>query len=533
MKSVLKKSIAIFLSLLMTFALLPTAVFASVADYPLFSINIVNETDTQATISINLDRGQFEYVTFYVIPNNNISSCESINKSSSFEKITENLENNGNSVLVAANNKDFMVTVASTGKFSQTGSYFEFVLKKITSDKLTKSDLTISVSDIGATFVNNLPSGFGDINFDNQINLADALSVLKYCNQSGKLTDEQLYWADVNRDSVVNTADAYWILRYYEGAISSFSKALILPDSLSAFSVHTLYENKEKASFAVRLDEGSFVSGTFSFAINDKKFTNPVITRSEYFKDLSVEITDNGGYSLFNSNGLCVSLSSTLTLKNPEDYIVLTVDKLSDEPLNPDDIKLSVSDVNATVKNDVSPNKCEHEFVTVITDATCTKEGTVCEKCLKCNEISSTVILPKLLQRAVVDGVNIINVQPAETKDKFIKDNFYSTTASIKFSNLSDDFICTGTNIKVENYNRNIEEYTVIVFGDVNCDGSTDGTDSVILKCIVNGMIPTDTLSAEVKSAADCNHNGSIDENDAKMLDEAGLSLSEINQNKY
>ena len=74
-----------------------------------------------------------------------------------------------------------------------------------------------------------------------------------------------------------------------------------------------------------------------------------------------------------------------------------------------------------------------------------------------------------------------------------------------------------------------IAAYTVVVFGDTNGDGEYDATDATIVDMIINGMM---TPSDAVLTAADCNHDGTVDKLDVDMLNRAGVLLSKVDQTK-
>ena len=75
-----------------------------------------------------------------------------------------------------------------------------------------------------------------------------------------------------------------------------------------------------------------------------------------------------------------------------------------------------------------------------------------------------------------------------------------------------------------------LKTYTLVIFGDVNCDGEYDGRDSVMLNCIVNGMLTKEQVGDAVWKAADCNHDGEINEADIELLNSAGVLTSDISQ---
>ena len=79
-----------------------------------------------------------------------------------------------------------------------------------------------------------------------------------------------------------------------------------------------------------------------------------------------------------------------------------------------------------------------------------------------------------------------------------------------------------------------LKTYTLVIFGDVNCDGEYDGRDSVMLNCIANGMLTKEQVGDAVWKAADCNHDGEINEADVELLNNAGILTADISQqNNY
>ncbi len=73
---------------------------------------------------------------------------------------------------------------------------------------------------------------------------------------------------------------------------------------------------------------------------------------------------------------------------------------------------------------------------------------------------------------------------------------------------------------------------TAVIFGDVNGDGWYDGTDSIIVSCLANGMLTKDDIGEAVYMAADCNHDGTIDALDVALLEQAGALLANVDQSK-
>lgn len=93
------------------------------------------------------------------------------------------------------------------------------------------------------------------------------------------------------------------------------------------------------------------------------------------------------------------------------------------------------------------------------------------------------------------------------------------------------DVMGTGSVIAVKQKNVTTN-YTVVIFGDVNGDGWYDGQDSMIVSCLANGMLTSEDVTPAEYMAADCNHDGTVDESDVALLSEAGLILSSVDQTK-
>ena len=92
--------------------------------------------------------------------------------------------------------------------------------------------------------------------------------------------------------------------------------------------------------------------------------------------------------------------------------------------------------------------------------------------------------------------------------------------------------IGTGCVVNIKQSNAIVETYTVVIFGDVNGDGWYDGMDSIIVSCIANAMLSESDVGEAVYMAADCNHDGVIDNLDVDLLQQAGVLLADVDQSK-
>lgn len=124
-----------------------------------------------------------------------------------------------------------------------------------------------------------------------------------------------------------------------------------------------------------------------------------------------------------------------------------------------------------------------------------------------------------------VYGFSRENLTEEAIKEEFVNENIQVTSSNGLF----------GTGTKIVLYDESlgvINEATVVFFGDVNGDGWYDGMDGLLVSCLESGMLSREQVGEAVWFAADCNHDGEIDSFDIQILQQAGLILSEIDQNK-
>ncbi|MBR2315616.1 MAG: hypothetical protein IKA56_03135, partial [Clostridia bacterium] len=131
----------------------------------------------------------------------------------------------------------------------------------------------------------------------------------------------------------------------------------------------------------------------------------------------------------------------------------------------------------------------------------------------------------------VVDNENklIYGVQPAQTG---LTETLQPAMEGYSISADSEK-VHTGMTVTLaDDSNSKLAEYTVVIFGDTNGDGWYDGQDAVLVSCFANGMLTKDDVGEAVYSAADCNHDGVIDQLDVDLLNQAGALLANVDQSK-
>lgn len=114
------------------------------------------------------------------------------------------------------------------------------------------------------------------------------------------------------------------------------------------------------------------------------------------------------------------------------------------------------------------------------------------------------------------------------TLDKFKSD--YAEVIGTGTIQCDDAVLGTGSVIKVMDGTTCRLEYTVIIYGDLDGNGTADANDSFLVKMINNGLLSVDRLNEYEKMAADPNHDGVIDANDAVLLNDAALLKEVVTQ---
>ncbi len=90
----------------------------------------------------------------------------------------------------------------------------------------------------------------------------------------------------------------------------------------------------------------------------------------------------------------------------------------------------------------------------------------------------------------------------------------------------------TGTKVTLFAGTTFVKEYTIIVYGDLDGDGVSDGMDVQLARMLEMGFLSKAQVGYAVAEAADCDHDGRITENDIQLIANAGIKPSVIDQTK-
>lgn len=88
----------------------------------------------------------------------------------------------------------------------------------------------------------------------------------------------------------------------------------------------------------------------------------------------------------------------------------------------------------------------------------------------------------------------------------------------------------TGTKATLKNGDTTVGEFTILIYGDTNGDAWYDGQDAVLVSCVASSMLTEDSIGTAAYMAADCNHDGVVDDMDVALLNQAGALLSTVDQ---
>lgn len=89
----------------------------------------------------------------------------------------------------------------------------------------------------------------------------------------------------------------------------------------------------------------------------------------------------------------------------------------------------------------------------------------------------------------------------------------------------SSTFCGTNTVVEVLLNGETVESYTVVICGDINGDSRCNGMDSVIISCLVDGMLTESDITPAQYAAADCYSDDIVSDADIEFSALAGIGL--------
>ena len=168
----------------------------------------------------------------------------------------------------------------------------------------------------------------------------------------------------------------------------------------------------------------------------------------------------------------------------------------------------------------------EHDYSYVVkVEPTVMNEGYIECSC-SCGD-AITEAIPAIAQNCIVKNNMLIGFDQGLSVEELLEKYLVSNTATIT---LSRNVIGTGTTVEIINGDGFCEEYEIVIIGDVNGDSWHDGQDAVLVSSIVNGMLSESQIGSAAYTAADCNADGKVDDQDVALLQSAGLMIDEIDQ---
>lgn len=160
---------------------------------------------------------------------------------------------------------------------------------------------------------------------------------------------------------------------------------------------------------------------------------------------------------------------------------------------------------------------------------TASSDGRKVRTCSLCGQ-TETAVIEHFAKSCIADGRLVYGFEQKLTSEKF-PDYFSSDYATVTLEP-SSGFAGTDSIIKVVYPDGSEDEYRIVIFGDINGDGVCDGQDSVIAEAMASGMLTQEQIGNAAYTAADGNHDGSVDKNDAELFKNSGVYLSSVKQTK-
>ena len=284
-------------------------------------------------------------------------------------------------------------------------------------------------------------------------------------------------------------------------------KSITIPDSVTSLGHYAFYGCTGFEEFVVGNGVKTIGNHAFKMCTNLRRIVLPASL---------IAVNKNA----FNE---CPSLAFVVYMGTKGQWDSVTIGD-SNEPL-----------LSATMYFYNSEHNCEFGEWIVTVVPTTTKSGMKKHTCSICGA-AETAELPSLSietaeQVTISFNTGIISGFDSglSSLDSYITMN--STIYTLSYDSNNGKF-GTGSKAILKDGDTIVAEYTILIYGDTTGDSWYDGQDAIIVDCIAKGMLTKEDVGEAVWLAADCNHDGVIDEADVALLNEAGMLLANVDQSK-
>ena len=169
---------------------------------------------------------------------------------------------------------------------------------------------------------------------------------------------------------------------------------------------------------------------------------------------------------------------------------------------------------------------------TLVKEPTATQDGEKTRTCTACSKTENVVIKATGFEAKTGVTVDYLTgvISGIKAGEVSLEPYFEFVDEKFTWEYENQGRLGTGTKAFVKNGEETVGEYTILLYGDINGDAWYDGEDAVLANCFASGMLSKDSFGEVGYLAADCNHSGSVDIGDVKLLRDAGLFLSSVDQ---
>ncbi|MBR3835988.1 MAG: leucine-rich repeat protein [Clostridia bacterium] len=284
-------------------------------------------------------------------------------------------------------------------------------------------------------------------------------------------------------------------------------KNITIPDSVTSFGYYAFYGCTGFEEFVVGNGVKTIGNHAFRRCTNLRRITFPVSLTT---------VNKNA----FNE---CSSLAFVVYMGTKDQWDSVTIGD-SNEPL-----------LNATMYFYDPEHSCEFGEWVVTVVPTTTNSGTKTHTCSICGA-AEIAELPSLSIETAEQVTISFNTGIISGFDSGLSSlDSYITIGSDAYTwhyETNNGKLGTGSKVILKDVDTAVVEYTILIYGDTTGDGWYDGQDAIIVDCLANGMLTKEDVGEAVYTAADCNHDGVIDQLDVALLNEAGALLANVDQTK-